>query len=371
MRFVIGAIAIVLIVAAQAAAQQPGPGAWFGISRSSNGRPTNERFEVEAVATNAVIRWAAFGKTPSTWGPISLRRDGSIEFPWAANPQLLCVLRSSDPRNYEGTCQSASSQTKRRLTLSRNRPPLGLELPVSNTDFRILAKARQILSGASVWNRDDDRACEDDAKQNSWSVFCALYQASVDVAGTYLHLRPVIMETRAAVGEMTIGRELGTPLKDYNNLESTTYGDVSMIFDRAAKRLQVRKSCAGLPKRFVNVKGETAPSGGDVVFWGENVGYTVQNESYQLNETYESLGPMATSGQVPMGWLAASTTVTQRSWKSNDFGGVDAQGTLRNGNRWRYFYQCGESLRYYDVPAEAATLFNRIIDGAYLRRGSQ
>ena len=187
----------------------------------------------------------------------------------------------------------------------------------------------------------------------------------------YLHLRRVIMETRAAVGEMTIGRELGQPLKDYNNLESTTYADVSMIFDRTEKRLHARKSCADLPKRFVNVKDESAPSGGDVVFWGENVGYTVQKKSYQLNETYETLGPMATSGEVPKDWLAASTTVTRRSWKWNNFGGVDAKGKLQNGNRWRYFYQCGESLRYYDVPAEAATFFDRMIEGVYLCHGNQ
>jgi hypothetical protein len=367
-RLVNGALAIVLLATAQAAAQQPQPGVWFGISRSSTGRPTNERFEVEARATDVVIRSAPFGKTPSSWGPISLRQDGSIEFLWTGKPPLSCVLRRSDPRNYGGTCHG-SGQTNRRLTLTRNRPPLGLELPVLNTDFRILARVRQILSGPSVWNRHDDRACEDDAKQNSWSVFCALYQASVDVTGMYLHLRPVIMETRAAVGEMTIGRELDQPLKDYNNLESTTYADIAMIFDRTKKRLQARKACADSPKRFVDPKGDTAPSGGDVVFWRENVGYTVQKKSYQLNETYEVLGPMATSGKVPNDWLAASIAVTRRSWKRSGFGGVDAKGKLRNGNHWRYFYQCGESLKYYDVPAEAAAFFDRMIDGVYLRRG--
>src|SRR6266542_106112 len=92
MRLVSSALAIVLLVAAHAAAQQPEAGAWFGISRTSTGRQTNERFEVEARETNAVIRSAPLGKTPSSWGPISLRQDSSIEFPWAANPPLLCVL---------------------------------------------------------------------------------------------------------------------------------------------------------------------------------------------------------------------------------------------------------------------------------------
>ena len=62
MRSAIGALAITLLVTPHAAAQQPGVGVWFGISRSPNGKPTNERFEVEVRATNAVIRWAAFGR---------------------------------------------------------------------------------------------------------------------------------------------------------------------------------------------------------------------------------------------------------------------------------------------------------------------
>jgi hypothetical protein len=359
------ALAMVLLVAANAAAQQPEPGVWFGTSRSSTGRLANERFEVEARGTDVVIRLADFGKTPVSWGPIALRKGGLIEFHWAGNPRFLCVLQRSDPRNYEGTCHG-SGETPRRLTLTKNRPPYGLELPASHTDFRILEKARQILSGPTVWNRHDDRACEDDAKQNSWSLFCALYRASIDVAGTYQHLRPVMMEVRAALGEMTIGRELYQPIKDYNNLESTTYADIAMIFDRTKKRLQTRKACADSPKTLVDSKGDTAASG-DVVFWGENVGYTVQKKSYQLNETYEILGPMATSGKVPDDWLAASKSIVRRSWKRNEFGGVDVKGELRNGNRWRYFYQCGESMKYYDVPADAAAFFDRLIDSAYFR----
>jgi len=110
--------------------------------------------------------------------------------------------------------------------MTENLPPSGTELPVSNTDFLILAKARQILSGPSVWNRHDDRNCEDDAKQNSWGLSCALYQASIEVAGTYLHLRPVMMDVRAALAEHNKGKERLTrgsgPLVAYNNLESVT-----------------------------------------------------------------------------------------------------------------------------------------------------
>lgn len=195
---------------------------------------------------------APYGKTPRSWGSIGLRQDSSIEFHWAGNPRFLCVLQRIDQRNYKGTCRG-SGQIDRRLILTRwNEPSDGRELPVSDTDLRILAKARQLLSGPSVWNRHDDRACEDDAKQNSWSLFCALYQASVDEAGLYLHVRPVMTEARAALARATSGQRLQHPIMDYNNLESTTYADIAMIFDRAEKQLQARKA-SKLPDRYGNI----------------------------------------------------------------------------------------------------------------------
>jgi len=73
-------------------------------------------------------------------------------------------------------------------------------------------------------------------------------------------------------------------------------------------------------------------------------------------------GPNATSGQVPKDWLSSSSDVSQRTWKFGEFEGVDAKGKLANGNYWRYFGQFGESLKYYDVSAEAAAYFDGIID---------
>lgn len=370
MRVISGTLAMVFLVAAHAAGQQPEPGVWFGISRSPIRALADERFQIQAMSTGAVILWAPFGKTPVSWGPIALRQDGTMEFHWAGNPSVLCVLRRADERNYEGTCR-ISGQIERRLTLTRNRPPYGLELPVSDTDFRILAKARQILTGPSFWNRHDDRYCDDDAKQESWSLFCALYQASVAVAGKYLPLRPVMMDVRAAIGEVTNDQRFDVMLLEYNNLESTTYANIATVFDRAEKRLQTRKACADqndskwtADRQYTlpMPNGDIVPRGRDVFYWGEGVGYTAQKKTYSL---IASVAPIATSGKVPDDWLAASTAITVRTWKRGDLGGVDVKGKLRNGNHWRYFCQCGLSLRYRDVPAKAASFFDRIVDGGY------
>ena len=351
--------------------QQPEPGVWFGILVARTGASANARFEVNAGASGTVILRAPFGKTPATWGSIAVRPDSSIEFRWTGDPPLVCALRRADPRNYEGLCQG-SDGIGRRLSLTRNGPPQGLELPVSDTDFRILARARRILSGPSVWNRLDDRACEDDATRNSWSLFCALHQASVDVAGVYLHLRPVMMELRATVGEVTNNRLFEHQLRDYNNLDSTTHAAIETIFERTEKRLRVRAACTApsdparaiVPNELPLAKGAAEPRGGETAYWREGLTYTVQKRTYWLSV---ALGPVTGSGRVPNDWLDSSTAVSRRAWKRGELDGLDVKGELRNGNHWRYFFQCGESVRYYDVPAEAAAFFDRMIDGAHSR----
>jgi len=366
-------LGILMVVAsgscsAQAPVQQPQAGAWFAISPSSSGVLPPERFELEANSSGTLIRWAPFGKAPESWGSITLRPDGSIEFRWAANPTALCTLRRTDDRTYDGMCQGAGL-VERPLTLTQNQPPNGLELPLSDADFQILAKARQILSTPSIWNRHDDRFCEDDAKQKSWSLFCALYQASVDVASVYSHRRPVMEDVRAVVGEVTNGRSFEHILRDYNNLEVTTYADIAMILDRTEKRLQARKVCtappgpdwsADAPYKLPAPGNVAQPQDLGVTYWSETVSHTVQNKTFRLLARY---GPITASGHVPDVWLAASSSATRRTRKLTNLEDVDARGQLPNGNHWRYASQCGNSLMYYDVPTEVAAFFNRIMDG--------
>jgi len=65
--------------------------------------------------------------------------------------------------------------------------------------------------------------------------------------------------------------------------------------------------------------------------------------------------------------LPSSTSVRRRNLPDNWRNAIDANGTLPNGNQWRHASLCGEALEYYDVPAEVANYFDRVIDGAYFR----
>jgi hypothetical protein len=53
--------------------------------------------------------------------------------------------------------------------------------PVTEDDLRILKRAAEILSTPTKWNRHDTRICQ--PKDRTWSLFCALKKASIDVLG--------------------------------------------------------------------------------------------------------------------------------------------------------------------------------------------
>lgn len=214
--FVQLALVTIIVVVAHAQPQSPEPGIWWGISP---GQSVDERLQITANADGLVIVSAPLAKTPVTWGPIAVAPDGTLGFRRAGDPLQSCVLKRTEYGTYEGSCRG------RPLTLARNGNPGGFEIVVGDQDLEILAKARRILSGPSVWNRHDDRVCDDSQATQSWSLFCALYQASIDVTGADLPLRPVMQETRAAAVEVA-HRSFQHSLQDFNNSESTTYADI-------------------------------------------------------------------------------------------------------------------------------------------------
>lgn len=100
--------------------------------------------------------------------------------------------------------------------------------------------------------------------------------------------------------------------------------------------------------------------GKDVDYSDYSIGFGRKKDRVWLKGIF---GPYATSGRVPDGWLSGSSEIIQRGWKFADLEGVDAKGKLPNGNNWRYFGMYGESIRYYDVPSDAAAYFDGVING--------
>ena len=119
--------------------------------------------------------------------------------------------------------------------------------PVTDEDLRILQRADAILSSAMVWNRHDTRECS--PTDRTWSLFCALEKASLDVLGEYRHREVALQEVRFAVEDATKGQEFEHRLMDYNNLTSTTFEDIKRVITVAINRVSARLKAHSFPVR--------------------------------------------------------------------------------------------------------------------------
>jgi hypothetical protein len=112
--------------------------------------------------------------------------------------------------------------------------------PVTNDDLRILLRADDLLKNESVWNRKDDRECDDDEATGKRSLFCALQKACIDVLGAYDHRRVALQEVRFAVEDATKRQAFEHRLRDFNNLPTTQLADIKKVLRVAMDRVQSR-----------------------------------------------------------------------------------------------------------------------------------
>ena len=109
------------------------------------------------------------------------------------------------------------------------------EVAASAMDREIIQRADRLLSSAATWNRADDRQCP--LAATSWSIYCAMEKATIEVSGAFHHRRPALQVVRAIVDERTAGRPYEHRLMDYNNDATTTLGDVHGLFAEALARI--------------------------------------------------------------------------------------------------------------------------------------
>lgn len=112
--------------------------------------------------------------------------------------------------------------------------------PVTRADLRIVHRAREILNSPARWNRADNRECP--ANQQTYSLYCALEQATQEVTGKFEHRAAVMQQARFAIDEVLAqGNHYEHRLMNYNNDPKTTFADVQRFFnvveDRIKKRL--------------------------------------------------------------------------------------------------------------------------------------
>lgn len=156
---------------------------------------------------------------------------------------LLLVLAIATPTCRSGTPQPAPYVPESSYTATT---PVAEQrnVPVTAVDLRILEGADALLSDPSKWDRHDDRTCT--PEDTTWSLFCALQRASIDVLGSYDHRRVALQEVRFAIEEATPAAVFEHRLRDYNNLQTTSFQDIKTVLHVARERVAGR--LAAVPK---------------------------------------------------------------------------------------------------------------------------
>jgi hypothetical protein len=123
---------------------------------------------------------------------------------------------------------------------NRSKPatPPGETIPVSESDVRIIHRAAQILSDETKWNHKDNRVCPTEA--NTWSLYCALYKASVEINGKFDHRLGALEEVRRSVEQVSQGKTYEHRLMGYNNDPSTTFADIKRVLSMTEERIAAR-----------------------------------------------------------------------------------------------------------------------------------
>lgn len=110
--------------------------------------------------------------------------------------------------------------------------------PARRVDMEALEMAEQLLADSTHWHKTDDRECEDDIKNDRWSLFCAIKYASIEKMGEYNHHNTAMQALRTAIDELMPEHGFTHTLMDFNNLPSTTHHDILFVIETAKKRIE-------------------------------------------------------------------------------------------------------------------------------------
>jgi hypothetical protein len=116
---------------------------------------------------------------------------------------------------------------KAQLTATQSADDSNIRPPVTKADLQIVKRARQILDSPSKWNQADNRECPASAK--TFSLYCALQKATIEVSGAAEHRGAALQEARFVIDEIAADRQYEHRLMGYNNDPTTTFADIQEV----------------------------------------------------------------------------------------------------------------------------------------------
>jgi hypothetical protein len=107
-----------------------------------------------------------------------------------------------------------------------------------STDLKIIQRADAILTDSTKWNKKDDRECQDDISTGYYSLYCAFYKASIEIAGEYVHRRAALQIVRFTLEKYDNGRVKEHRLMDWNNHPNTTFAELKKVLRESLQIVQ-------------------------------------------------------------------------------------------------------------------------------------
>jgi hypothetical protein len=249
MKLVYSFVIAALLLLGTAAAQQdwdkldvvdgPNPTLRYGFYTEPNGQVQMGRYYFIDDGVHLRVRLAPYGRTAAEL-PLHHydRDDGVLELGWEGKPERTCRLKRKNEMLFLGNCTENLfvMPIAIRVADESDAEWMGANFPVSHTDIAILERATQIFGKQETRNLSGDRNCDDDVATGQLSVFCALYQAAIEVTGVYRHRRPAMRAVREDLERRYPG-QYAHRLRDINN--TATILDESLIeaLDSARARL--------------------------------------------------------------------------------------------------------------------------------------
>ena len=111
-------------------------------------------------------------------------------------------------------------------------------LVFDSSDLKIIQRADSILSSPSIWNKQDDRECSDDISRGHYSLYCALYKASIEITGVYVHRKAAMQIVRFILEKYENGRVKNHRLMDWNNHPDTTFDEVKKVLKESIQTVK-------------------------------------------------------------------------------------------------------------------------------------
>ena len=218
----------------------PNPTLRYGYYTEPSGQVTMGRYYFIDDGTHLRVRLVEYGKAAVELPVRKYDRDnGTLELDWAGKPDRKCRLDRQNDALFLGNCieDLTVMPIAIRVVNEYDMEWLGTYFPISEVDLAIVEKAKQILEVQDQRNVNGDRNCDDDLASNRFSVFCALYVASIDIAGVYRHRRPAMQAVRDSLWARFPG-DYAHRLRDINNTTSISDEELVDALDSAYIALQ-------------------------------------------------------------------------------------------------------------------------------------